>query len=593
MRREANIPLFLWITTAVVVHLLWSGGADRGARILEQRLDIQNFARTVQNRARGIGKPIEIALQDDDTKDEEEKPVEKDDPVKPEDVKPPERQTADKDDPAAKKKPPEKEVVKPDPIKPKPEPKKPEPPKPEEKKVEAKPVAEAQPQPELTIPKKIAVKQVTDENQPDNPNAAFIADQANHVLQETQARITSADQNDAKPTPGGEHSSPDKAPGDADNSRVLQAEEKPGAKDNAPSEKPSSEADKLAAMKPPSASEAAHQRSTAPAQTEQGARTGSDTSQTTASAQEGQKAQAASKQADEIPESMTASNGGFTVAGPRQAFVDQAEAKARKARPLPKRRSAGEALLGFGSAGTTANGVNLNLAPRTAVAAIGVDQLARERLVDGERRRSTHLGSWHPMDPSRWKSAIENYVPSVRLGNNTALNTARSAFAGYLNAIHNRIHPLFADSFLSSLDSLPASHPMNNEQLSTEIEIILDQESGNVVRMGVTKFSGITAFDIAALDSVKRAAPFGTPPHEIVSPDGRVYLHWEFHRNAEACSTFNARPFILKAQPGTAPTEVTPPAAPSDPTETPAPEAPERHGQNAPATQQRATFAQN
>ncbi|HEY3254336.1 MAG TPA: cell envelope integrity protein TolA, partial [Polyangiaceae bacterium] len=232
--------------------------------------------------------------------------------------------------------------------------------------------------------------------------------------------------------------------------------------------------------------------------------------------------------------------------------------------------------------------INLNLMPRTAVAAIGTDQLARERQIDGERRRSAHVGSWHPMDPSRWRSAIENYTPSVQLGNQTALNTAASAFGSYLSMIHNRIHPIFADSFLGSLDNLPASHPMNNQDLSTEVEIVLDQESGNVVRMGVTKFSGITAFDIAALDSVKRAAPFGAPPHEIVSPDGKVYLHWEFHRNQYACSTLNARPFILKAQPSTAPTEVTPPPAPSDPTEA-SPR--ERHGQN---TRPRGSeFAQN
>jgi chemotaxis protein histidine kinase CheA len=589
MRREANIPLFLWITTAVVVHLLWSGGADQGAKILEQRLDIQRFARAVQSHVRGVGAPIEIALQDDEKDPEKDNEPAK--PDKPDEAKPPEQQPADKDDPEAKKKPPEKEVVKPEEPKPLPPVKKVEPPKPEEKKPDAKVAAEAKP-PELTIPKKIAVKQVTEDNQPDNPNAAFIADQANHVLQETQARITSADQNDAKPTPGGDHSNADKTPGDSDHSKVMQSEDRPGAKDNAPSEHPQSEADKLAALRPPAASEAAHQRSTAPARTETGARTGSDSGHDTAPAQEGQKAQAASKQADEIPEALASENGGFTVPGPRQAFVEQAESKARKARPLPKRRSAGQALFGFGSAGTTANGVNLNLVPRTAVAAIGTDQLARERLVDGERRRSAHLGAWHPMDPSRWKSAIENYVPSVRPGNQTALNTAKSAFAGYLNAIHNRIHPLFADTFLSSLDSLPASHPMNNESLSTEVEIILDQESGNIVRMGVTKFSGITAFDIAALDSVKRAAPFGAPPHEIVSPDGNVYLHWEFHRNQEACSTFNARPFILKAQPATAPTPVTPPAAPSDPSEAPPPE---RHGQNAPRAHSspRAAFAQN
>ena len=587
MRREANIPLFLWITTAVVVHLLWSGGADQGAKILEQRLDIQRFARSVQNHVRGVGMPVEVALLDDEQKDVE-KDAEQDVPDKPDDEKPPQEKNAEQDDPEAKKKDPVKEQVKPDKPAPTPVvPKKPEEKKPEEKKADPVP-AQPTPPPEMTVPKKVAVKQVVeDDKQPDNPNAAFIADQANHVLQETQAKITSADQNDAKPTPGGEHSSADKTPGDADNSRVMQSEDKAGERDHAPSESAASDPEKLAMMRPPSTAPV-HQRSAEPARDESGARTGADRSQATASAQEGQKAQAESKESEESPDVVNSGNGRFTVPGPRQALVDQAEAKARKARPLPKRRSSGQALLGFGSAGTTANGVNLNLMPRTAVAAIGVDQLARERLVDGERRRSAHLGSWHPMDPSRWKSAIENYVPSVKAGNQTALNTARSAFAGYLNGIHNRIHPIFADSFLGSLDSLPASHPMNNEQLSTEIEIILDQESGNVVRMGVTKFSGITAFDIAALDSVKRAAPFGTPPREIVSPDGKVYLHWEFHRNQEACSTFNARPFILKAQPGTAPTEVTPPPAPSDPTET-SPR--ERHGRN---TQHRdGAFAQN
>jgi TonB family protein len=170
-------------------------------------------------------------------------------------------------------------------------------------------------------------------------------------------------------------------------------------------------------------------------------------------------------------------------------------------------------------------------------------------VLGGSTVRARPIGAWHPLAPTRWKSALENYVPSVREGNRVALNTARSAFAGYLNAMHNRIHPLFADSFLAALDQLPTAHLLNNPRLSTEVEIILDQESGDLVRMGVTKASGITAFDVAVLDSVRRAAPFGPPPHEILSPDGNVYVHWEFHRNSEACSTFNARPFLLKVQP--------------------------------------------
>jgi TonB family protein len=216
--------------------------------------------------------------------------------------------------------------------------------------------------------------------------------------------------------------------------------------------------------------------------------------------------------------------------------------------------------------------------PRTAVAAIGSDQLARERQIDGERRRSAHVGSWHPMDPSRWRSAIENYTPSVQLGNQTALNTAASAFGSYLSMIHNRIHPIFADEFLGSLDKLPASHPMNDQNLFTAIEFVIEREEGRLVRRGVVRTSGITAFDISALAAVERASPFGTPPSEIVSPDGNVYLHWEFRRDGMACSTLFAKPFILKAQPKPGPVPTAPPLPPFRGPDEAAPQPEERHG---------------
>src|SRR4051812_49499018 len=111
MRREANIPLFLWITTAVVVHLLWSGGADQTAKLIEQRLDIQRFARSVQNHVRGVGAPQEVELVPDDKPQEKE--VEKDEPDRPEDAKDPDPKNAEKDDPLAEKKQPVKETVKP------------------------------------------------------------------------------------------------------------------------------------------------------------------------------------------------------------------------------------------------------------------------------------------------------------------------------------------------------------------------------------------------------------------------------------------------------------------------------------------------
>jgi len=274
-------------------------------------------------------------------------------------------------------------------------------------------------------------------------------------------------------------------------------------------------------------------------------------------------------------------DGSFEAPAGRQAVA----AKPRKKR-LPPRPTT-DSLLGFGSQLLTQNGVNLSLSPRAAVDAIGRDKLTRERVADGERRRSIHRGSFKTAGIERWRAAIENYVPSVKLGNQTALNTARVPFASYLNQIHNRIHPIFADQFLESLDSLPASHPMNanRERMFTSLELVLDRQEGRLVRMGVTKTSGVTAFDVGALESVNRAAPFGPPPEAILSPDGNVYLHWEFHREpAYACSTFFARPYILKGSPRSAPPKLE--APPKDE------QRPRERGQLGPGPARHATVAQ-
>jgi TonB family protein len=202
--------------------------------------------------------------------------------------------------------------------------------------------------------------------------------------------------------------------------------------------------------------------------------------------------------------------------------------------------------------------VNINLDNKGVIAVVGRDQLRRDREGDGERRLAEHRGSWTSSSFDKWRPAIENYVSSVKPGNQTALNTAAVPFATYLNAMHNRIHPIFADSFLASLDSLPPTNPLNDPKLMTRLEIVLTRD-GHIVKMGVVKTSGVTAFDIAALDSVQRASPFGSAPNAIVSTDGSVYLHWEFHRDeVYACATMNAAPFMLNTPPGTPPVDPNP-----------------------------------
>jgi hypothetical protein len=570
MSREAQIPLFLWVAAAVVAHLLWGGGADKAARVIEEKIEIREFAASVRRFVRGEGQPIEVALLDEENLPKEADPDAPEQPRAEEPVAP-DLKSAEKDEaPPDKRKVPPPDVKKEEEAKRPPEEKKTEEAKKkeeEEKKTEEAKAAEA---PAVPVDKKVAVKQhVADPDQKDNPEAKFIAEQANHVAEESQAKITATDQDDPKPTPGGaaQSSNDPNDPGDADQTHIRQSDDHAGAQDRAPSEHPPPEL-RLAEQAPRSAAAAAAAQAKL-----DGVKSGSPKSNSASKlpAEAGQAAQPALRAADAVPETLDSSRGGYEVAREKEASLEQQGRQARKRRELPPLRSTGiQGLLGLGATGTSPGGLNLNLSPQIAVAAIGHDTLARERVADGERRRSEHAGHWRPAGIERWRAAIENYVPSVRPGNQTALNTAASPFASYLNQVHSRIHPIFADGFLASLDSLPASNPMNRPEMYTAIEIVLDREQGRIQRMGVTRTSGVTAFDISALESVSRAQPFGAPPGAIVSPDGNVYFHWEFHRGVEACGTANAHPFMLKVQPKSAP----PPLVPTAPPE----EGQERHG---------------
>lgn len=547
MTRDSNIPLFLWIATATLVHLMWAGGADRVVTLLERRLALQDFLARVDARAQSSLTPLEVSLLEVEPRPQAQPP--------PEELEPePLRTSPDEPEPE-----PEPEL----------EPEKPEP----EEQVQKLEIEKRAEEPkneqklELLDPndRRIAVVQhVDDPNQKDNPNADFIAEHANRVKEQTQARITSTDQNDPSPTPGGSHTGPIEFPGNSDETRVAQSEDAPGDPDLAPD--PVSQPPVQGQQQPSSEPVEAQPERTAKAPARRPVPAAP--------------ARTPEPELPRHPDVVASDRGAFSL------FSSRERDRSRKAPdPKPKRQKPNPLdMLGLGATGTTDRGISLNLTPRSALSAVGRDRLVSERKRDAERRLSQHRGSWKSLGLERWRSAIENYVPSVKLGTATALNTARSPFAGYLNHIHNRIHPIFADTFLPSLDGLPNAHPLNQPDLKTFLEIVVRETDGQLVRMGVTRTSGVTAFDIGALESVQRASPFGAPPPVIVSPDRNVYLHWEFHRDPMyACSTYFARPYILKGKPETAPPDVEPSPGPKlDPRERP-PSDP-RHGLRIPSS---------
>jgi TonB family protein len=144
-----------------------------------------------------------------------------------------------------------------------------------------------------------------------------------------------------------------------------------------------------------------------------------------------------------------------------------------------------------------------------------------------------------------YRSAVENYQVLVTQTNQRPIGpVAAPHFARYLNEIHCRLHPIFADSFLAGLDQLPAAHQLNDPSLTVTLELVFDAR-GHLARRGVVQSSGVTAFDIGSIAAVERAAPFPPPHAELHSSDGQVYIHWTLRRDQMACSTLHAHPYRL------------------------------------------------
>ena len=184
-----------------------------------------------------------------------------------------------------------------------------------------------------------------------------------------------------------------------------------------------------------------------------------------------------------------------------------------------------------------------------------LDYHSHDRIYGKEAKRQRELARLAPSRSrgrnSKWKrikSALENFVPEVQPGNQTALSTRANPFALYIARMHRRIHRLWGYGFLVDLDLKSDSHPMNDMRLWSMIEVVILPD-GRVEKATIVKHSGILAYDVAALDTIFASSPYPATPRAIRSADGKVYLHWRFHRNQRQCGTFGVDPYILTKPP--------------------------------------------
>lgn len=177
---------------------------------------------------------------------------------------------------------------------------------------------------------------------------------------------------------------------------------------------------------------------------------------------------------------------------------------------------------------------------------VGKDKVEAEQKI-AQRTASKKRGRWE-RKLGAVKSALENFTPDVKPGNQQALKTRAHPFALFIARMHRKIHELWGFGFLEQLDDKPANHEMNNWDLWVNLELVVNPD-GTIHKATIVKPSGVLAFDVAAIDTVISGEPYDEPPEEIRSPDGRVYMRWGFYRNWRQCGTFNSEPYILSEAP--------------------------------------------
>ncbi len=538
--REFSIPIFLWVATAILLHLLFGASSHTVAVRVEEAEQIRRFTRLVAHEAAREFRPVEITLEGLSDTEDDEYPAEAESPDTVPDEQEPEVATAEPTLDEQKKKEEEE--------------KREEEKREEEKREEEKQAKVLEPDPAEKPPskaqqlllekqKRIAVRQhVEDEQQAPNPNAEFLGEHDNRVEEQSQARITSTDENDPNPEAGSAASeAAGEEPGNAEQDRMASASATEDEGDANPA---------LQKPEQPSLEPSSPEFEPSPSPAERASATAGSAPERGTPEPEFPSTERAPIPA--TPELLDGNEGNMTASLPP-------DPGSKPKKRLPPAKSTKRGVLGLGGDLTSPSGLHLNLRPRDALAVVGPERLREDRHHDHLHRKSQHAGRWKMVGLKRWRSAIENYVAHIKPGTATALNTARSPFAAYINAVHNRIHPIFAERFLDSLDQLPSDHPLNRQDLSTYMELVINPADGSLVTQGIVKPSGVTAFDVNALEAVYQASPFGPAPSAIISYDGRVYLHWEFHRKRWiACGTFNAHPYLRRAPAAPAPETPTP-----------------------------------
>lgn len=171
---------------------------------------------------------------------------------------------------------------------------------------------------------------------------------------------------------------------------------------------------------------------------------------------------------------------------------------------------------------------------------------------DALRERAKELGKGdrlfadYEKNSEGLRESLTSFGHAVNHGNHTGVDPHSKAYGSYVGMIHSKIHMRWADSYLTELDLRePPGSPLNDPELNTKLEFVIRAADGEVEKVNIVRSSGQLRFDAQAVTISRGIGPHPGAPEELVSPDGRVYIHWNFWRDQRQCGLFGASVFIV------------------------------------------------
>ena len=97
---------------------------------------------------------------------------------------------------------------------------------------------------------------------------------------------------------------------------------------------------------------------------------------------------------------------------------------------------------------------------------------------------------------------------------------------------------------------MPLSDPLSDPTLNVELEIVIRAQDGAVLDVNIVRSSGELRFDAEAISIHHAIGPHPNPPSQIVSPNGKIYLHWNHWRDGRQCGVYGVSIYRLNGDAG-------------------------------------------